>query len=152
MSTSIYAYRKASNAFTEIVMALPDNTGPEDDTRATELCTISGITYVAIPDSMTLPEQPPELDIAVHVTLAPELKAAIKANSVHVSFINGRRHDKIRAVYSADDEAYFNRMALAALLSGTGLTPAQTATLTAYNDHVEACVQWAADERAKLGL
>jgi hypothetical protein len=151
MTATIYSYTKKQNAYTEIVMALPDNTGPEDETRATELCTIAGITYVAIPDSMSLPEQPPELTIEP-VTLTPELKAAIKANSVHVSFINGRRHDKIRAVYSADDEAYFNRMALSALLSGTGLTPAQTATLTAYNDHVEACVQWAADERAKLGL
>jgi hypothetical protein len=151
MPTTIYSYTKKQNAFTEIVMALPDNQGPEDDTRATELCTISGITYVAIPDSMTLPEQPPELTIAP-VTLTPALKAAIKAASVHVSFINERRQAKIRAVYSADDEAYFNRMALTALLSGTGLTPAQTATLTAYNGHVESCVQWAADERAKLGL
>jgi hypothetical protein len=135
-------------------MALPDNQGPEDETRATELCTIAGITYVAIPDSMTLPEQPPELDIKP-VTLTPELKAAIRAESTHCQFIDERRQQMLRAKYSADDESHMSRVSQKALLSGEGVAAIPMDLLVkmrAYDAHAEACVAWAKAERAKLGL
>ena len=151
MPTTIYAYTKKQNAFTEIVMALPENQGPEDETRATELCTISGITYVAIPDSMTLPEQPPELDIAP-VTLTPELKAAIRAESTHCQFIDERRQAMIRSRYTAEDETGMTRMGLKQSLGVAQMTDDQKHRLFEYDGWVEHCLAWAKAERAKLGL
>ena len=133
-------------------MALPDNQGPEDDTRATELCTIAGITYVAVPDSMTLPEQPPELDIFVHVTLAPELKAAIRAESTHCQFIDERRQAMIRSRYTAEDETGMTRMGLKQSLGVAQMTDDQKRRLFEYDAWVEHCLAWAKGERAKLGL
>jgi hypothetical protein len=151
MSTSIYAYRKASNAHTEIVMALPDNQGQDDETRATELCTIAGITYVAVPDTMALPEQPPELDIKP-VTLTPELKTAIRAESTHCQFIDERRQAMIRSRYTAEDETGMTRMGLKQSLGVAQMTEDQKRRLFEYDGWVERCLAWAKGERAKLGL
>ena len=151
MNTSIFSYRKASNEWTEIVMSLPDNQGQDDDIRATELCTIDGITYVCVPDSMTLPEQPPELDIKP-VTLTPELKAAIRSNSTHCTFIDERRQAMIRSRYTAEDETGMTRMGLKQSLGVAQMTDDQKRRLFEYDAWVEHCLAWAKGERAKLGL
>ena len=151
MTTTIYSYAKKQNAWTEIVMVLPDNQGSDDDTRATELCTIEGVTYVAIPDSMTLPEQPPELDIQP-ITLTPELKAAIRDASPHCAFIDERRAAMIRSRYTADDETGMTRMGLKQSLGVAQMTDEQKRRLFEYDGWVEHCLAWAKAERAKLGL
>lgn len=106
--------------------------------HCTELCTLDGTTYVAVPPGVQLPEQPPEIALQP-VALTPELKAAISAASVHVQLINERVVMRIRAVYSADEE-------IAAVRSQP------SAAYSAYTAHVEACRAWGAAEKAKLGL
>jgi hypothetical protein len=151
MPTSIVKYTKAADEFTEIVMRLPDSTGAEDEVHCTELCTIDGVTYVAVPDALTLPEQPPEITVEA-VELTPELKAAIRAASPHCAFIDERRQLKIRALYSPDDETYMTRIGLKQALNAGQMSQSEGAALMAYNAHVEACIAWAKGERAKLGL
>lgn len=132
-------------------MRLPDSQGADDSTYCTELCTLDGVTYVAVPDGVTLPEQHPEITIA-DVTLTDEMKEQIKAASVHVALIGERMVHKIRAAYSIDDEMYFARIGVGA---ATGLyTPApdEMVEMQAFGGFVEMVRQWGRVERAKLGL
>ena len=151
MTTSIVKYTKSANEWTDIVMRFPDSTGAEDELHCTELATIDGVTYVAVPDAVTLPDQPPEITIEP-VTLTPELKAAIRATSTHCAFIDERRQLKIRARYSPDDETYMTRIGLKQALNAGQMTPDEGQKLMAYNAYVEQCLSWAKGERAKLGL
>lgn len=151
MPTSIYKYTKSADAYTDIVMALPDSMGADDEVHCTELCEIDGVTYVAVPESVTLPDQPPEITVEA-VTLTPELKAAIRAASPHCAFIDERRQLKIRAAYTPDDETYMTRIGLKQALNAGAMSPSEGAALMAYNTHVEGCIAWAKGERAKLGL
>ena len=151
MPTSIVKYTKAADKWTDIVMRFPDSTGADDELHCTELCTLDGVTYVAVPDGVKLPEQPPEITIEP-VTLTPELKAAIRAASPHCAFIDERRQLKIRARYSPDDETYMTRIGLKQALNAGQMTPEEGRKLMEYNAYVEECLAWAKGERAKLGL
>jgi len=151
MPTSIVKYKKSSDEFTEIVMRFPDSTGSEDEVHCTELCTIDGITYVAVPDGLDLPEQPPEITVEP-ADLTAELKAAIRAESPHCAFIDERRQIKIRALYAPDDETYMTRIGLKQALQVGAMSKAEGEALLEYNAHVESCIAWAKAERAKLGL
>lgn len=151
MPTSIYQYKKTQNTWTEITMRFPNATGSNDDPHCTELCTIDGITYVSAPDELTLPEQPPEIKIE-KVTLTPELKAAIRAASVHSQFIDERRQQLIRARYSLDDEQYMTRLGLKQSLGLEQMTDDQKLRLREYDAYVEECLLWAKQQRASLGL
>jgi len=90
-----------------IVIVEPDYS--EDDTvRAVELCTIDGYTYVYWPGGLTIPDQPTEIVNNIgEVTLTDELKTQIKDNCPHVKLSYQRLRDRIRSVYSIDDEQYF---------------------------------------------
>lgn len=149
--TSIYSYRKVSTPYTTIQMALPDSQGANDELHCTELCTLDGVTYVAVPDGVTLPSQPPELTIAP-VSITPELRAQIKAASPHCSLIAERMEMRIRARYSLSDEQYFARIGVGVALGSYTFAPGEQDALIAFGAHVEAARQWGRDERAKLGL
>ncbi len=151
MPTSIVKYRKASNAWTDIVMRFPDSAGRDDELHCTELCEIEGVTYVAVPDGVQLPEQPPEITIEP-ATLTPELKSAIRAASTHCTFIDERLQLMIRTRYSPDDETYMTRIGLKQALNAGQMTPEEVRKLMEYNAYVEECLAWAKGERAKLGL
>jgi len=151
MSTSIVKYTKAANEWTDIVMVFPDSTGADDEQHCTELCTLDGVTYVAVPDGVALPEQPPEITIQP-AELTSELKKAIRAASVHCAFIDERRQQKIRAMYSPDDETYMTRIGLKQALQAGQMTADEGRKLMEYNSYVEECLAWARQERAKLGL
>lgn len=150
MTTSIVKYTKAADQWTDIVMRLPDSTGRDDELHCTELCTLDGITYVAVPDGVTLPDQPHEITIEP-VTLTPELKAAIRDQSPHCSFIDDRMKLRIRAKYSQDDELKFSRLSLNIAI-GEKLTKGQISDIKEYNQYIVSCIDWAKSERAKLGL
>lgn len=151
MPASIHAYQKASTAHTIIQALLPDSTGADDATHCTELCTIDGTTYLAIPDGVTLPAQPSEITLEP-VALTPELREQIKAASVHVAFIAERMIQKIRAVYSIDDEMYFARIGVGAATGMHTPTAGELADMQAFGEFVEGVRQWGRVERAKLGL
>lgn len=132
-------------------MRFPDSSGSNDELHCAELCTIDGDTYVAVPDELTLPEQPPELKIE-KATLTPELKATIRAASVHSQFIDERRQQMIRSRYSLDDEQYMTRLGLKQSLGLLQMTDEQKLRLRDYDAFVEECLLWAKQQRASLGL
>lgn len=149
--TSIYAYQKHSTPFAIITMALPDNQGIDDALRCTELCTIGETTYVAVPDELTLPAQPLEIDPQI-ATLDSALAAQIKAASPHVQLIYERTEQKIRAVYSPSDEAKFARIGVGAALGAYTFASGEQDELLAFGEHCEFARAWGRAERAKLGL
>ena len=134
----IYKYQKITDQFTTHCLVEPDYNLLETEDRITELCTIDGITYVSVPDSIILPAQPEQITVE-EVVLTEELKESIKSASPHVQLINDRVVSKIREVYSLNDEIKMIR-----------LSP--SAESTAYNEYVEACREWGRVAKANLGL
>ena len=136
---TIYSYQKHIDASItrELLMPADPQTGQP---LGTELCTIDGLTYVSIPDGISLPvDQPPEIGTPHVVTLTDALKAQIKAASPHVRLIDERVVVAIRSQYSVNDELKLLRLALS------------TETST-YNAYVEDCRSWGRGEKTKLGL
>ena len=153
MTTTIIAYRKAQTEHTTISLALPDPYLEPDAPRCTELCTLDGVTYVAAPDGVVLPEQPPEIAESVAaVALTRELREQIKAASPHCRMIADQMQGQIRARYSAEDEMYFARIGAGAALGLYTFEPGEQEAIAAYGAHVEAVRQWGRAERAKLGV
>lgn len=136
--TKIYKYQKVQDAYTTYCLVEPDYNLLETEGRITELCTIDGVTYVSVPDSITLPEQPEQITVE-EVELTDELKESIKSASPHVQLINDRVVAKIREVYSLNDEIKMLR-----------LSPSVEST--AYNEYVETCREWGRVAKANLGL
>ena len=130
---------------------MPDNQGADDSLRCTELCTLDGTTYVAVPDGLTLPAQPPELTVTP-VVLTDELKAQIKAASPHVQLIYERTEALIRSKYSISDEAKFARIGVGAALGVYTFGLGEQDELMAFGAFVEAAREWGRNERAALGL
>jgi len=145
----IYAYTKVSTPYTTIQMALPYEMDSEN--QCTELCTLEGVTYVSVPDSVTLPDQPAELTIT-EATITPELRDQIKAASPHCRLITERMEMRISSKYSLSDEQYFARIGVGAALGAYTFAPGEQDELLAFGAYVEAARQWGRDERAKLGL
>ena len=145
----IYAYTKVSTPYTTIQMALPYEMDSEN--QCTELCTLEGVTYVSVPDSVTLPDQPTELTIT-EATITPELRDQIKAASPHVALIAKRMEQRIRERYSLSDEQFFSRIGVGVALGAYTFGVGEQDALLAFGAYVEAARQWGRDERAKLGL
>ena len=145
----IYAYTKIETPYTIIQMALPYEMDSEN--QCTELCTLEGVTYVSVPDSVTLPDQPAELTIT-EATITPELREQIKAASPHCALIAERMEARIRSKYSLSDEQYFARICVAAALGVYQFEPGEQDEMLAFGAWVESARQWGRDERAKLGL
>ena len=145
----IYAYTKVSTPYTTIQMALPYEMDSEN--QCTELCTLDDVTYVAVPDSVTLPDQPAELTIT-EATITPELRDQIKAASPHVALIAKRMEQRIRERYSLSDEQFFSRIGVGVALGAYTFGAGEQDALLAFGAWVEAARQWGRDERAKLGL
>lgn len=132
----IYRYQKHIDSLRTVEITLPE--GPNHQRIGTELATIDGVTYVHLPDTAELPEQPIEIDVAP-VMLTDDLRDAIKAASPHVRLINQRVEDKIRERYSVSDEIKLLRIA-------------PSDETAAWNEYVEDCRQWGRECRAALGL
>ncbi len=112
-----------------------------------------GLTYVSVPDGVTLPAQLPQVAATLQiVTLTPELRAQLKATSPHCALISERMVQKIRARYSIDDEMFFARIGVGSAAGMYQPTPAELGEMQAFGEFVEAVRQWGRAERAKLGL
>lgn len=137
---SIFSYRKYTSAQISRTLRLP-----EDDVThspiGTELATIDGVSYVSLPDGVTLPpDQPPKIAASIQVvTLTVELRDAIKVASPHCQLINARVIEQIRTRYSHDDEIKLLRLA-------------PSPETVAWNTWVEECRAWGRAEKARLGL
>ena len=149
--TTIYSYQKVSTPYTVIQAVLPDSAVVNDELHCTELCTINGTTYLAVPDGVVLPSQPPEITLST-VVLTTELRERIKAESPHSQFVGERMVQKIRAQYSVDDEMFFARIGVGAATGMYSPTSGELADMQAFGEFVESVRQWGRAERAKLGL
>ena len=108
----------------------------------TELATIDGTTYVALPDGATLPtDQPRQIAASIvnPVTLTARLVVDLKAASPHVRLINERVRARIAERYSMADEIKMLRLA-------------PSVESAAYNAYVELCREWGADQKVALGV
>ena len=101
---SIVAYLAASDAYTTYRLNAPEG--------STELCTLDGVTYTALPDGAVLGEQPEQIAASVQV-IAPdiELRERICAASPHVALIRDRVAAQIAERYSITDEVKLLRTA-----------------------------------------
>lgn len=120
----------------------------------TELATIDGTTYVALPDGATLPaDQPTEIAGTIAtVTLDPVLREQIKAASPHCKLIEQRMVEQIRAAYSIDDEMYFARIGVGAATGMYQPSSDELQAMTVFGEFVESVRQWGRQQRAELGL
>jgi hypothetical protein len=146
--SSIVRYLKATDQWTTHTLATPPDSG------CTELCTLDdGYTYVAVPDGVTLPEQPDEIAASVEsVTITPELREAIKTASPHCRLISERMIDQIRARYSVDDELFYARIMIGAGAGLYELQAGEAEEVAAFKTHVETVREWGREQRAALGL
>lgn len=144
-------YRKASDKYTTYQLATPDRQ-EQDAPHVTELATLEdGYTYVAVPDGVTLPEQPTQITVEP-VTLTPLLREQIKTASAHCELIAQRMQDKIRSNYSLEDEMYFARIGVGAANGLYHPDGSEFQAMTVFGEFVESVRQWGRGERAKLGL
>ena len=149
----IISYQKTSDAYTTYELRMPDVQAAEGEIYCTELGTIDGLTYVSVPDGVTLPAQLPQVAATLQtVTLTPELRAQLKAISPHCDLIAERMVQKIRARFSIDDEMFFARIGVGAAAGMYTPTPDELAEMQAFGVFVEGVRQWGRAERAKLGL
>lgn len=135
--TYIVAYQKFINSDRTVEINLP----VEEDTHyriGDELATVEGITYVAIPDGIELPEQPPEIDVEV-VILDDHEKKLICAISPLVKIINDEVKNNIAEKYSIADEIKLLRT-----------QPSEA--FDEYNTFVESCRAIGKSKKALLGL
>lgn len=82
---SFVAYQKYIDAQVTRELRLPDDVNGQK--MGQELCTIDGLTYVALPDGAVLPAAQPEGITALPVTLTPALLDQIKTVSAQARFI-----------------------------------------------------------------
>lgn len=143
---SIISYQKYIDAITTKVLSMPEG--------CTELCTLEGVTYVSIPDGVTLPpEQPEQIAASIEtVTMTDTLKSDIKAASPHCSLIARRVDQKIRDKYSAEDEFYFARISIGSLAGLYTYESGEADAVEEFGAFVEEARQWGRDQRAALGL
>lgn len=134
----IYSYQKTTDKYTTYTVVEPDY--KEDDEQVTELCTIEGVAYISVPDTISLPKQPEQITL-VEVTLTAELKKIIEKASFHIQLIDQRIQKKIRERYSLQDELEILRK-----------RDKDIAKFTEYDTFVEECCVWGNNEKAKLGL
>ena len=136
---TIVSYQKHIDALITRELNLP--AGESLQRLGTELATIDGVTYVSLPDGVTLPaEQPAEIAGSIEtVTLTGSLRDAIAAASPHVRLIRQMVQEKIAEVYSMADEIKL-------------LRTAPSSEFEVYNAHAEDCRAWGRSQKAALGL
>ena len=118
---------------------------------ALELAELDGWHYVFVPDGVTLPTQHADIQWQT-VALTDALKEQIKTASRPCQLIAEAMQQRIRAVYSVEDEQYFARIGVGAALGVYAFQPGEQDALLAFGAHVESVRQWGRDERAKIGL
>ena len=152
MPTSIHRYQPVITpgpAGTDHRPSGPDGEGYQE--TLTELCTLDGWRYVNVPSGVAV-TVPAALATWEAVTPDAALRERIKAESPHTQLIAERVIQQIRAIYPLDEELYFARIAVGALLGTYTLLDGEAEALTQYQAEVEAAREWGRTERAKLGL
>lgn len=131
----LYAYTKYTTAGPNGTTLRFINT---QDNAATELATVDGVSYVHVPESETMPDQPPEIDWRP-VTPDQDLMKSIRAASPNNRVINAGVVAKIRSRYSLDEEIKL-------------LRTQPSADFDAWNQYAEECRAWGNAQKQKIGL
>ena len=116
-----------------------------------EIAELDGWHYVHVPNGVTIPEQPPEIQWQAVQLDAAEIER-LKAASPLYQMIGVEIQNRIRERYSADREAAFARLGASVALGMRELSEDERREFRAYNDYVEEVRQWGRAERAKFGL
>lgn len=149
--TYIVSYQKHTDEYTTYQLVLPVDADGQH--IGIELATVDGLTYVALPDTAQLPEQPQQIASSVQTaTMTQPLRERIKAVSPHCKLISERMLNKIRDAYTLDDELYYARIAGGASNGLYSPTSEEFQELQVYTETLESIRQRGRNERAKLGL
>ena len=102
----IFKYQKVTDIYTTHEVIHPDyEQMSEDCARIIDVCTIDGLVYISVPDTITLPEQPEIIKkTLVEVILNSELKTRIKSTSCHIKLMESRIADDAKIRYTKSDE------------------------------------------------
>lgn len=133
---TIYKYRRIITTWPDGVTIYFKNS--ENENRAVELAEIDGWNYVSVPELAQMPDQPIEIEWQ-KVVLDAMLRLSIIANSRTIQLINQSIVDKIRALYSMDDELKL-------------LRTAPSSEFDLYNAYVENCRSLGKEQKMALGL
>jgi hypothetical protein len=151
---TIFKYKKVITGTAPNTTTLGFKFDQHDQTiRPTHLAEVNNIHYVFVPESLIpdLPEQHTEIEFA-QVELTPELKDQIKKESSLVKLINDRFSDKLRAVYSLDDEQYFSRIGIGSALGIYTFQPGEEQALIDFGTFVENLRTEKRNELSSIGL
>ena len=118
---------------------------------AIELAELNGWHYVFVPEGAAMPEQHANIGWQA-VTLTDAEKEQIKVSSRPCQLIAEAMQQRIRAVYSVEDEAYFARIGVGVALGAYQFQPGEQDALLAFGTFVESVRQWGRLEREKIGL
>lgn len=124
----------------------------QSDTHAlVEVAQLESWHYVFVPEGVTVPQQPPEIQWQPAVLDAADLMR-LKEVSPAYQAVGDEIQKRIRERYSAEREASFARLGTAAALGLHELSDAEKGEFKDYNDYVEEIRRWGRAERAKFGL
>lgn len=122
-----------------------------DENEAVEIAELDGWHYVFAADGASMPEQPPEIQWQ-RVELTAQQNEQIKAVSRPCQLIADEMQQRIRSVYSLEDEQYFARIGVGVALGVYEFQPGEREALLKFGAHVEAVRQWGRERRAAIGL
>lgn len=136
---SLISYRKYIDEQITRELILPMDANAQH--LGQEIATVDGITYVSLPDGVTLPkDQPAEIaDSIKPVTLDAALRQQLADASPRVQFIRNRVAAKIAARYKITDEIKL-------------LRTAPSTEFEVYNAYAEDCRTEGRAQKALLGL
>ena len=115
-----------------------------------ELCEIDGKTIICVPDNSRL-EVPEKVKTLEELILTDAVKQVIKKNSDHIQLINRRVVEKIREKYDMNDEMKLIKKMLRFLVTKTAPDVGSLSEFNLYITHVDTCITWGNEEKAKLG-
>ena len=148
---TIYQYQKIIDQYTTHTLHEPDYEQLESADRIIELCTIDGITYVSVPDTVDLPKQPADIAKTLKVvSLTDDLKKQILDQSPIIAYIDIKVREKITVDVEQSQELRLLRNEMNRIREAMSI--ADEAGYKEINDKILAHRQWGTQEKEKLGL
>lgn len=148
---TIYQYQKVIDKFTTHALREPDYEQLETEDRVVELCTIDGITYVSVPDAVTIPDQPEEISRTLRqVTMTNELKKRILNRSPVIAYINTQVRKKIQEDVEQSEELRLMRNEINRIRQSVNIM--EDSDYKEINDKILSHRQWGTQRKNELGF
>ena len=149
--SKIMSYQKITDKFTTHTLREPDYEQLESEDRITELCTIDGITYVSVPDTVDLPKQPADIAKTLKKTIInDELKKKIMDQSPIIAYIDDKVRKKITADVEQSQELRLLRNEINRIREAINIQ--ENAEYKGINDKILSSRQWGQQQKEKLGV